>query len=110
MQLALHFQQKSEPDEELARLCLLLKENKGWHSATQIKAALGYNERLTRKLASNSHGLIISAPGSPGYKHLHHCTAEEISTITGKLLAQAKSMADRSGQISTAWHSQLSSR
>lgn len=80
---------------EVARLCCYLQQNPGWHTAAQIRTALGYSKRKTRQLAEKSDNDIVSGPGCPGYKHLSHCTLDEIEHATAQLISQGKVMIRR---------------
>jgi hypothetical protein len=75
-----------------------------WIGAKEISASLGLGERQIRNLAASSGGIIVSSPGSPGYKHVKHCDGEEIKSITARLEHQAKLMAQRAGAIRSAFH------
>lgn len=73
-----------------------------WLPARDICAALELTARQVRHLAASSDGLIVSSPGSPGYKHVRHCDPEEIKAITSGLEHQAKLMATRASAIRRA--------
>tara|TARA_R110000772_G_C13250991_1_gene434541 strand:+ start:523 stop:843 length:321 start_codon:yes stop_codon:yes gene_type:complete len=105
MQAIFHFKDPSKSDD-LAVLCAFLRARKGWHKAATIKTSLGFTDRQTRALASNSEGVVVSAPGSPGYKHIAHCTGPEIERIAAKIAAQADKMGARRADIVRAYHSQ----
>lgn len=75
-----------------------------WINAKEISASLGLTDRQIRHLATSSGGIIVSSPGSPGYKHVRHCDPEEIKTITSRLEHQAKLMAQRACSIRSAFH------
>lgn len=106
MQLDLQFTRSKGPttsEDEVAGLLIYLR-GKGWTRATQIAADLGLKDRKIRALAAASAGLIVSGPGSPGYKHVQDCTPEEISAAVSTLEHQAKLMATRAGKIRAQWH------
>ena len=86
------------------RLASYLMRHTGWHTAARITAKLNFSDRLIRSLASESNGMIVSSPGSPGYKHVYNCTGKEIAEIAGRLQAQAKNMSERAGQIRAQFH------
>ena len=106
MQLALQFQDEPKGGDDLATLCVFLRQRRNWTKAKTIADELGFSDRKTRAIASQSLGLIVSGPGSPGYKHVACCTGEEIDHIASKLQAQAKLMSSRAGDIRAAWHRQ----
>jgi hypothetical protein len=90
---------------DVARLAgWLYQAGDAWLSAKAISAALGISDREIRHLAASSSGLIVSSPGSPGYKHVRHCDPEEITAVAGRLEAQAKAMGDRARAIRLAFH------
>ena len=84
MQFALQFDE-TKPGDDLAALCAFLRNLTNWASAQTISQRLGFTERKIRDLASKSKGLIVSGPGSPGYKHVTRCTGEEIDRIALRL-------------------------
>ena len=91
------------------RLATHLLRHKGWHTARQIADSLNLDDRRIRDLASHSNGMIVSAPGSPGYKHVYNCSGKEVAQIAGRLQEQAKKMSERAGQIRTQFHKSASS-
>lgn len=107
MQLELQLNAPTPADlAEVAQLASwLYNSGDRWISAKEITSSLGLGERQIRNLAASSGGIIVSSPGSPGYKHVRHCDPEEIKTITSRLEHQAKLMAQRAGAIRTAFHS-----
>ena len=86
------------------RLATHLMRHQGWTTAREIGQALQMTDRRVRELASNSNGLIVSSPGSPGYKHVYMCTGKEVARIANGLQAQAKLMSERAGQIRAQFH------
>lgn len=107
MQSELNFAPAPPADAEVARLVEFLRMRPDWHKAKEIAAALGLPDRKVRQLAENSAGQIVSAPGSPGYRHLSHCTADEISHAANQLHSQGKRMIDRSIRLRRAAHGAL---
>ena len=107
MQLELSLDAPAPADQaDVARLVAWLYEaGDQWVKASRISDALGISDREVRHLAASSGGLIVSSPGSPGYKHVKHCDPEEIQAIAGRLEHQAKLMAQRAGAIRKALHS-----
>ncbi|MEI6178381.1 MAG: hypothetical protein WCS43_15925 [Verrucomicrobiota bacterium] len=92
------------PTGEVDRLVHHLRNNPGFHTASQISSSLGFSDRKIRQLAELSDGLIISGPGSPGYCHLHHCPTETLSHIISTLRSHARSMIARSIRIRRRAH------
>ena len=72
MQLELALHAPPPPDlEEVARLAGWLHgAGDRWIKASEISAALTITDRQIRHLATSSGGIIVSSPGSPGYKHV----------------------------------------
>jgi hypothetical protein len=75
-----------------------------WVPAREITAALDLSDRQIRHLAASSGGIVVSAPGCPGYKHIRHCDPEEVRAVASRLQHQAKLMADRAGDILSQHH------
>jgi len=106
MQLELSLQAPPPPHQaDVARLAgWLYRAGDVWLSAKTISASLGISDREIRHLATSSQGIIVSSPGSPGYKHVRHCDPEEVAAVAGRLEAQAKAMGDRAREIRLAFH------
>jgi len=64
---------------------------KGWLTARQIADATKWDDRAIREMASASDA-VISYPGSPGYKLLSDCTAEEYHHYREARRSQARDM------------------
>ena len=95
---------KARPYDGLA-LENLLREREAWVAGIDIRSQFGWSERHLRKVASAASPQIISYPGSSrGYRHIRHCTIEEINHAINALRAQAKEMDKRALGILTAYH------
>lgn len=97
------FEQRQPKLDSVETLEKVLRASGEWLTASQILALLNLKEsesgkRAVRLLASESEW-IISSPGSPGYKHLEHCTAEELNHIANSLISQGKEMIKRGLRI-----------
>lgn len=105
MQLELDLRAPAPPDlAEVARLAgWLYSAGDRWVNARDISRSLGLSDRQIRNLAAASGGIVVSSPGSPGYKHVRHCDPEEINAITGRLEHQAKLMGNRALEIRRAF-------
>lgn len=104
LELALNAPQPADLDD-VARLAgWLYSAGDRWVRAAEISAALGLGDREIRHLSTSSSGMIVSSPGSPGYKHVRHCDPEEIAAVTSRLEHQANAMGDRARQIRLAFH------
>lgn len=96
---------KAPSEREVERLVShLLAAGDQWSTAAEIAKALGIGDRKVRSLAEHSQGLVVSAPGCPGYRHLHHTTALQIAEIRNRLASQAKAMMRRSILIGRLAH------
>ena len=75
-----------------------------WTTAKQLAAQLDLTDRKVRQLAEHSEGQIISGPGCPGYRHLRHCTADQLREVADRLNSQARAMMRRSIKIRRCAH------
>ena len=91
-----------EADDRIAELIFWLS-GKGWRKASEIKDALGWDDRTVRALASESEGRILS--GQKGYRLTREAGADEIERSVRCLRAQARKMIARSLQIGRVWRS-----
>jgi hypothetical protein len=101
------FQSKpvTPPATEVDRLIRhLFEAGAAWITARELAASLDLTDRKIRQLAEHSDGLIISGPGCPGYRHLHHCTADQLREVADRLNSQARSMMRRSIRIRRRAH------
>ena len=89
-QLPLTFDRPKKAKPGVADLEAFLR-GKGWQECAQISSATGWNERHVRKLAAASD-LVVSYPGSPGYKLLADCTLEEYDRYRLARRSQARDM------------------
>lgn len=102
------------PDPNLAWLEALLLQRACWMTAAEVAAeaqaiARGgspLNERSVRRLASASDW-ILSGPGSPGYKHLKHASADEINHFANAAESQGKQMIERAIRLRHQAHAVL---
>lgn len=107
-QTELQMFESAPTDANVEWLERLLKERAEWMTAVEVCRAAGRAEsddqkRYVRQLASASR-YILSGPGSPGYKHLAHCTPEEIRHYTNAGIAQGKQMVKRAVRIRRSAH------
>lgn len=96
---------KPAASDEVAALTQYLHANPSWHTAKQLSHALQINDRKIRQFAEASDGRIISGPGCPGYRHIDHCSADDIAHAADKLRSQARRMLSRSIRIRRRAHS-----
>lgn len=91
-------------ESEVAAVCDWL-HGRGWVKATEIAAAFAMSDRKIRAIAEASDGLILSGPGSPGYK-LFTGTAEirEADRCASQIESQARRMFARAVSIRRRFH------
>ncbi|MBA4136729.1 MAG: hypothetical protein C0518_05375 [Opitutus sp.] len=94
MQLGLQFNAPTTTDQDVTALVDLLAKADAWMSREQIGVALGWNERKVRAVASDCDQ-VVSYPGSPGYKLVRKCTAEEYQHYRNAMRKQARQMIGR---------------
>ncbi len=86
------FAPPAPPAGEIDRLCDYLATRDGWTTAREITAAIDLTDRQIRNLARHHRHLILSAPGTPGYKLIKRASLEEINRTAAKLKSQAREM------------------
>jgi hypothetical protein len=95
MQFGLQFRRPDAPEisqDEVDRVVGYLK-GQGWVKGGTIMAALDLDERRIRAIAEASDGLIISGPGSPGYRLLTGAgDLREVDEAANRLESQANRM------------------
>lgn len=89
-------------NDEVARLLEHLRLCSGWHTAKELSSALGFRDRKIRQLAEHSAGMVVSGPGSPGYRHIEHCSWDEVNEAAAKLDSQGDHMKTRARVIRQA--------
>lgn len=77
---------------EVERLLAWLSARPGFHTRSEICAALNLSDRAVRDIAEQNRELIVSGPGSPGYCHLYHCPVDQVNRYTENAISQAKKM------------------
>lgn len=100
-----------KPDKasrDVAWLENLLRGAGCWMPAKEILISIGRepsddNKRWLRDIANRAR-CVLSGPGSPGYKHIGHCTPEEIEHYKNSLISQGKDMIRRGLKIQRAAH------
>lgn len=92
---------------DAARLATFLSSRPSWVTAAEIRSSLGLSDRRIRQLAHLSAGIIVSAPGCPGYKHLLRATAAELAAAASSLEHQASLMSRRACRLRAAAHRSL---
>jgi hypothetical protein len=84
---------------DIERLTKWLADNPGWIKSATITEWLGYDKRQTRAIAEHSDGLILSWPGSPGYCHIEHSTADERQHFHDATCSQIRKMQSRMREV-----------
>ena len=106
-QATFDFSAREATADQVCALVRWLALNPGWHTARELAAKHELTDRRVRALAEASNGLIISGPGTPGYQHTSHCTAEEIAHATDTLISQARRMMHRAIRIRRRAHATI---
>ena len=73
-------------------VAFLQEQGPVWTSARRIQSALGFSDRKVRALKGISGSRIISGPGCPGYRHIDHCTLDDIDSSSNRIISQARHM------------------
>jgi hypothetical protein len=92
------------PPSDIERLLAYLTTHSGWVPAKQLLADLGFSDRKVRQLAEQSDALVVSWPGSPGYRHFSHCTAEELAHAADAHISQGRRQIGRGLRIRKRAH------
>ena len=83
---------------EVRRLVAILRHEGQWMTAREIAAAFGGKapcDRKVRRIASVAAPVVVSFPGSPGYRYFGACSEEEIEHCVNALSAQSTDMMKR---------------
>ncbi len=108
MQPELQLNVEPVDDKNVRWLEELLLDAGNWMTAAEILDTIGFkhsddNKRLIRRLASASE-VVLSGPGSPGYKHLKNCKIEEAKHYANAGISQGREMVHRSIRILRSAH------
>ena len=93
-------------DADVRWLEEFLRGGKCWFTSGDILMSLGVpasenKKRWLRGLA-NASEFVVS--GQSGYRHMEHCSPEEIHHCAATLESQAKEMAERAGRLRKSAH------
>ncbi|MBK8477484.1 MAG: hypothetical protein IPL39_14620 [Opitutaceae bacterium] len=94
--------------EEIRLLVATLRKSGGWMTRRELAAAFGGEEiadRKVRAIAEVAAPVVVSWPGSPGYRHWDHCTVAEIDHCIGAFESTAKKLLARAHEYRKAYHS-----
>jgi hypothetical protein len=82
------------------RLVSVLRESGEWMTRKQLAAIMGDQsaawERKVRAIASVAAPVVVSFPGSPGYRHIGACTDEEVEHCINAFRSSAQDQMRRS--------------
>lgn len=98
----------SKADEHRARFPVAGKRKvpAGWLTAVEIATVMGGDttDREVRAIASAACPVVVSYPGSPGYKLWGLCTVEEINHCIEAFESQGRDMMKRAVMYRQAYH------
>lgn len=106
-QVTFDFESPAVPGEVEALVTYLRKQGNAWTSAKQIQAALGINDRKLRILRAAAKSRILSAPGTPGYRHIDFATLDEIHEVAARKHSQIRAMVADYIDLKRVAHSRL---
>lgn len=95
MQYGLQFRRSDSPEISQDEIALVSEylAGKGWVKSGALMEALNLDERRIRAIAEASDGLIISGPGSPGYRLMTGVAdLKEVDEAANRLESQANRM------------------
>ena len=93
--------------EEVRRLVSILRDSGAWMTRRELAPAFGGEEVADRKLraiAEAAAPVVVSWPGSPGYRHWDHCTVAEIDHCIEAFESAAKKLIQRAHVYRKAYH------
>ena len=92
---------------EVRRLVLILRDSGAWMTRRELAAAFGGEEAADRKvraIAEAAAPVVVSWPGSPGYRHWDACTVAEIDHCIEAFESAAKKLIQRAHVYRKAYH------
>ena len=93
--------------EEVRRLVSILRDSGAWMTRRELASAFGGEEvadRKVRAIAEAAAPVVVSWPGSPGYRHWDHCTVAEIDHCIEAFESAAKKLIQRAHVYRKAYH------
>lgn len=92
--------------EEIERLVAILRDAGDWMTAKEIaeKIGNGQTDRRVRRVASAARPVVVSFPGSKGYKLWQLCTVAEIDHCIAALESQGSDMIKGAVLYRQAYH------
>lgn len=108
-QLGLSLREKAPAisHEEVRRLVSILRDSGAWMTRRELAAAFGGEDAADRKvraIAEAAAPVVVSWPGSPGYRHWDHCTVAEIDHCIEAFESAAKKLIQRAHTYRLAYH------
>ena len=96
--------------EEVQRLVSILRASGEWMTRRELAAAFGGEEvadRKVRAIAEVARPVVVSFPGSPGYRHWDSCTVEEIHHCIETFESSGKKQFQAAHMYRRAYHSRF---
>lgn len=93
--------------EEVRSLVSILRDSGAWMTRRELASAFGGEEvadRKVRAIAEAAAPVVVSWPGSPGYRHWDHCTVAEIDHCIEAFESAAKKLIQRAHVYRKAYH------
>lgn len=93
-------------EAEVAQLVSVLEAAGGWLTAKEIAALMGEGttDRTVRQIASAACPVVVSFPGSRGYKLWKNCQVGEICHCIEAFESQGRDMMKRAVMYRQAYH------
>jgi hypothetical protein len=91
---------------EVESLVGVLRSAEGWLTAREIAARMahGTTDRDVRAIASAARPVVVSYPGSPGYKLWQRCSVAEIDNCIAAFERQSREMTKGAVLYRQAYH------
>ncbi|MBX3736696.1 MAG: hypothetical protein KF715_08410 [Candidatus Didemnitutus sp.] len=106
-QLGLMFRQvrtRRDPRADERLLIEQLRDKTGWVASSTLEAALQWDDRKVRRVASASD-FVIGRIGTIGYKYIRNATPDEIEHFKNARLSSAKAQIRDALRKVRVWHS-----
>lgn len=99
--------------EDVKRLVGLLRAHKGWITRRALADSFGGGDRAERQIravAEAARPVVVSFPGSPGYRLWDHCTIEEIDRCIATFESTGRKQLQAAHTYRLAYHRRFRSR
>lgn len=93
--------------EDVRRLVSILRSSGAWMTRRELAAAFGGEEvadRKVRAIAEVAAPVVVSWPGSPGYRHWDACSVEEINHCIEAFESSGRKQFQRAHVYRRAYH------